>query len=83
MLLERGDVLGQTRFISSRGVPVDQTFIDGFVDERDGRDQQVVAPRFVRRRQRRAQAFDLRSELAPVASIDLVSLCVLPNPLLC
>ena len=77
------DVFGKTRFISGRRVFVDNALIDRLVDKRDCRIKQLLAVALIVRGQSCSQFFDLRSQFASVAPIDLVTLEVLTNPFFC
>ena len=75
------DVFGQTRLVPGSGIPVYKPFIDRLVDKRNCRIEQLGALGLVRCRKSATQTFDLRSQLASVASVDQVPFLVLTNPL--
>ena len=66
--------------MAGRRIPVNKAFIDRLVDQRYGRAEQFGALSLVRMHKSTAQTLNLSAKLAPVASIDQVSLLVLPNP---
>lgn len=79
LLADFSDVLCQTRFITSGSVPMNKSFVDGFVDQRHGRIEQFAALLLIGTCNGGTQLFDLRAQLAAVAPVYLVSLCVLSD----
>ena len=74
---------GQTRFVTGSGVAMDYTFVDRFVDQRDRREQQFRAHRFILAHHRGAELLDRSTKFAPVVAIDLFSFRILANSLFC
>ena len=58
---------------------MDHAFIDRFVDQGNGRREQLAALRFVVLSDRGAKFFDLSPQFAAVRAVDLVTFCVLSN----
>ncbi len=69
----------QTRLVPGSCVPVNKPLVDCLVDQRDRRVQKFGARILVRRQQCRSKLLDLRTQLASVASVDLVALNILSN----
>ncbi len=69
----------QPRLVARRRVAVQNPFINRFINRRNGRRQQFHALCFVAGGQSRTKFFDLRSQIAAVATVDGATFFVLTN----
>ena len=76
-------MLGQTRFVPGRGVPVEDALVNGLVDHCDRRSKLLRAGSLVAGRDRGTQFLDLGADAAPVLAVDLVTLKCLSNAFFC
>ena len=60
---------------------VQHAFIDGLIDQRDGREQKLLAFIAGSARNGRAKVFDGRAQLAAIAAVDVTALFVLTDAL--
>ena len=82
-LTEIVNVFGKTRFISRGSVPMNDAFVDRFIDQRHCRKEKLNASRFVACRDGGAQLLYRSTQFAAVAAVDLVAFHVLTNAFLC
>ena len=76
-LRQFGDVLGEPRFVPGGRVPVDDTFVDHLVDQRDRRVQKARACVLIAVTQGGSQLLDLGAQLAAAGTVDRVAFGVL------
>ncbi len=76
-------MLSKPRFVSGSRILVDDTLVDGFIDQRDRRVQKFRAPVLVVGCDRGAKLLDRSAQLAAVTAVDLVTFGVLTDALFC
>ena len=82
-LLNFRNMAGKTRFIACRRILMDQTFIDGLVDQRNRRTQRFGAQFLIVVSDGAAQSLDLGPQLPAVTAIDRISFSRLSDSFFC
>ena len=74
-------MLGQTRFMASRRIFVNKTFVDSFINNGNCRIQKFTTLILVTAGERRPKTFNLSSQFTAVAAVDGVALGILSDAL--